>query len=438
MSKEEILNILKQKNIISSNNKKKFCWKKYWDSEIEIIFDEFKKSYRSEDEAWFCLLHNVEPYKCEICGNIAKFTGSIKSKILGYNTTCEFCSPNKVKNKLEKFSQTINKRTNEDRKKIIEKRKKTNLKKYGDENYTLFGSDKFKQTLKEKYGDEHFNNREKYKETCLERYGVTCNLSLNSSERSQKIWDERYNEIINKIKQTNLLNYGVEFPGQSQIVIDKIINKKKVNVSDIEKLYNCTQQRKLFKKYGQGWKALHLEKIIIGGRKFISNDYISLIEKYNNESHNKNLYVSIEEKELLNYIKSIYKYEIFENVTNIISNNNYRYYELDIYLPKEKIAFEFNGIYWHSINYKDKYYHQRKTLLCYAQNVQLIHIWENDWNNNKDKIKKQIKELLSGKDCSKYNWISIHDYHNYKLSEPEEIHINNLTIYNEGKFIKNI
>ena len=366
MSKEEILNILKQKNIISSNNKKKFCWKKYWDSEIAVIFDEFKKSYRSEDEAWFCLLHNVEPYKCEICGNIAKFTGSIKSKILGYNTTCEFCSPNKVKNKLEKFSQTINKRTNEDRKKIIEKRKKTNLKKYGDENYTLFGSDKFKQTLKEKYGDEHFNNREKYKETCLERYGVTCNLSLNSSERSQKIWDERYNEIINKIKQTNLLNYGVEFPGQSQIVIDKIINKKKVNVSDIEKLYNCTQQRKLFKKYGQGWKALHLEKIIIGGRKFISNDYISLIEKYNNESHNKNLYVSIEEKELLNYIKSIYKYEIFENVTNIISNNNYRYYELDIYLPKEKIAFEFNGIYWHSTNYKDKYYNQRKTLLCYA------------------------------------------------------------------------
>ena len=67
------------------------------------------------------------------------------------------------------------------------------------------------------------------------------------------------------------------------------------------------------------------------------------------------------------------------------------------------------------------------------QNNEIITI-----SNNKDKIKKQIKELLSGKDCSKYNWISIHDYHNYKLSEPEEIHINNLTIYNEGKFIKNI
>ena len=88
----------------------------------------------------------------------------------------------------------------------------------------------------------------------LERYGVTCNLSLNASERTQKTWNEHYNEIINKIKCTNIRKIGVEFPGQCNKVIEKIIKKKKINVSDIEKKYNCTQQRKLFKLYGQGWK----------------------------------------------------------------------------------------------------------------------------------------------------------------------------------------
>ena len=438
MLKEEILTIFKQKNILSLNNKKHFCWQKYWDLEAEQIFNEFKQNYRTDTEAWFCLLHNVEPYHCEICGELAKFTGNVKSKIIGYNTTCENHSPNQVKNKLEKFSQTISNRTDNDRKKILEKRKKTNLEKYGDENYTLFGSDSFKQTLKEKYGNEHYNNREKFKETCLERYGVTCNLSLNLSERSEKIWNNKYEEIINKIKQTNLNKLRVEFVGQSKEIIDKIVNTKKNNVLNIEKTYNCTQQQKLFQKYGQGWKCLHLDKIIINGRKFISNEYIPLIEKYVNEYHHTNLFTSKGEKELLTYIKSIYSGTIFENVTNVISNNNYKYYELDIYLPEKSIAFEFNGIYWHSINYKDKYYHQRKTLLCYAQNIQLIHIWENEWLNKQDQIKQQIKELLNNEDCSKYNWISLNEYNNYNLSEPEEIHIENLTIFNEGKFIKNI
>ena len=32
--------------------------------------------------------------------------------------------------------------------------------------------EKIKQTKKEKYGDENYNNPEKNKKTCLERYGV--------------------------------------------------------------------------------------------------------------------------------------------------------------------------------------------------------------------------------------------------------------------------
>ena len=56
---------------------------------------------------------------------------------------------------------------------------------------------------------------------------------------------------------------------------------------------------------------------------------------------------------MLDVIKSLYSGEIVENCRNIIKP-----YELDIYIPKKKIAIEYNGIYWHStaLN-KDMFYH---------------------------------------------------------------------------------
>ena len=61
-------------------------------------------------------------------------------------------------------------------------------------------------------------------------------------------------------------------------------------------------------------------------------------------------------------------YEIVENSREIIKP-----YELDIYLPKLKIAFEFNGLYWHNELYLEKNYHLNKTCSCENQKIQLIH-----------------------------------------------------------------
>ena len=141
--------------------------------------------------------------------------------------------------------------------------------------------------MKERYGDENYNNREKCKQTCLEKYGVTCNLALNSAENSKRVWDNNYDKIITKIKETNLLHRGTEFPGQSKDVVQKIVDKKLKRVSEIEKEYNCTQQRKLIKLYGQGWLNIDLEKIVIDGRKFIANENIPIIK---NIMQHKNLY----------------------------------------------------------------------------------------------------------------------------------------------------
>lgn len=53
-------------------------------------------------------------------------------------------------------------------------------------------------------------------------------------------------------------------------------------------------------------------------------------------------------------------------------------YELDIVIPSKKLAIEYNGIYWHSTLFKDKYYHLTKTKLCETKGYQLFHIFESD------------------------------------------------------------
>ena len=70
-------------------------------------------------------------------------------------------------------------------------------------------------------------------------------------------------------------------------------------------------------------------------------------------------------------------------------------YELDIYLPEKKIAFEYNGVIWHSEKFgKDKNYHLTKTESCKKQGIQLIHIFEDEWTKHKKIVKSKIKHLL--------------------------------------------
>lgn len=69
--------------------------------------------------------------------------------------------------------------------------------------------------------------------------------------------------------------------------------------------------------------------------------------------------------------------------------------ELDIYIPSLRLALEYNGVYWHSTKHiTDINYHLNKTKLCESKDIWLIHIWEWEWINNKDKIKTFLKNLI--------------------------------------------
>ena len=69
--------------------------------------------------------------------------------------------------------------------------------------------------------------------------------------------------------------------------------------------------------------------------------------------------------------------------------------ELDIVIPEKKIAIEFNGDYWHSVQAgTDKNYHLIKTKMCEEAGYRLIHIFEHEWDFQQKIIKEKLKAIF--------------------------------------------
>lgn len=96
-----------------------------------------------------------------------------------------------------------------------------------------------------------------------------------------------------------------------------------------------------------------------------------------------------QEEEIISFLNTFYKKDIIQNTFKIIKDR-----EIDIYFPLEKFGIEYNGNYWHSDLFKEKNYHQEKSLLAQEKNIKLIHIWEWEWLNKEQIIKSLIKSKL--------------------------------------------
>jgi len=100
------------------------------------------------------------------------------------------------------------------------------------------------------------------------------------------------------------------------------------------------------------------------------------------------------EKEIAEYVKTIYSGTILENdrtqVKNYWTGKNL---ELDIFLPDVRKAIEFNGEYWHSSD-KSKWYDEMKKKQCIKKNIDLLVIKEQDWYDDKVCYLNKINDLI--------------------------------------------
>lgn len=97
------------------------------------------------------------------------------------------------------------------------------------------------------------------------------------------------------------------------------------------------------------------------------------------------------EKEVYQYVVSLFDSheDVMSNTRSIIAP-----YELDIYIPSKNIAIEFNGLYYHNEDKKDKNYHYNKWKMCDYLGIQLITIWEDEWLYKQEIVKSMLSYKL--------------------------------------------
>ena len=106
------------------------------------------------------------------------------------------------------------------------------------------------------------------------------------------------------------------------------------------------------------------------------------------------------EFEIIEFIKSLVNTKIIHGDRTILKPK-----EIDIYLPEYNFAIEFNGIYWHSDKNKQKALKMGNRSLwkyneCKRQNIDLLHIWEDKYNEDKEYYLGIIRDKILN---DKYN-----------------------------------
>lgn len=64
--------------------------------------------------------------------------------------------------------------------------------------------------------------------------------------------------------------------------------------------------------------------------------------------------------------------------------------EIDVYLPEHKLGVEYNGLYWHSEEYREKDYHYKKFRKAQEAGIDLLQIWEDDWIDRREIVEKML------------------------------------------------
>lgn len=242
--------------------------------------------------------------------------------------------------------------------------------------------------------------KSKTKQTCIEKYG--CENPFQNQE------------IKNKIKQTCLEKYGCENPSSNEnIHLKKILTSQKKFGTDYP-----LQNNDFLLKIKNKFNISFLNKLIIKMKRISNIKPLFSIDEYNGTKQqlyrwqclkcDNIFYDNIDDGKIpfcnLCYPKSssLFEFRIedcFHADITIIKNsrNIIKPLELDFYIPNHNLAIECNGLYWHTEKFgkKNKNYHLNKTELCNEKNIQLLHIFENEWI---DPIKQNIwKSIINNK-----------------------------------------
>ena len=266
-------------------------------------------------------------------------------------------------------------------KKASKKRMETNIKRYG--TAVASNTPQKRKEWTEDYFKKHgvdWNKDprriEKSRKTCLERYNVdNGSKSKNSKKKiSQKRWKDKTEEELILIKNKSDKTY---FKNNVSERINKMLK-----ILDIELLGEYINSTTLYSFQCNRCKGIF--KIMWGTLKDGYRCPICYPRTPNR--------ISKGEKEVLTFMETVLNKKLIPNSKHIIPAK-----ELDIYSIDDRLAVEYNGLWYHSSpgpNSISSLYHLDKTEACNKLGIRLIHIFEDEWTFKKDIVKSRIMNIL--------------------------------------------
>lgn len=347
------------------------------------------------------IVNNITDFPvCPTCKKQYGFNKNIRLFRL-YNKHCSV----QCRNKDKILNQQIKNTCKLKGKQTAAKVKATCLKKYNVSNPSQVPEiiNKIKLSLKKVYSNKKSRKKiqQKIKQTSLKKYGVT-NYSKTAQFKTHMSNILKGNiEFIQKLNKIRYEKYGTTNVFEIPAIRQKQIKQKNDQAYSLILTWN-QYVIPLFKREEYVSRSHH--KIYKWKCVKCNNEFQFQLGKSTNVSNisgyipacpicyptHKNY--SKKQKQLCQFCKT-YFLTLIENDRNLIKP-----LQIDINIPQIKLAIQFNGIFWHSIDRKPPLYHLEKTLLCQEKGYRLIHIWENQWENNKEEIKNKLKQIFNNEE----------------------------------------
>lgn len=222
---------------------------------------------------------------------------------------------------------------------------------------------------------DYTERKRKTQETCLRKYGVTSTNKLESVKKKQieskiAIYGEDFaKSSALAAKNTVIEKYGVENSFQLPKSRAKAIESQRKHA--IEGFAILDDKIKAEELYSQFTTTQIGNKLGIG--------FSNVANKLNAHGIilDKHRFKSGLEKEVLEYVNSIYSGTIISGDRSVLGNKK----EIDIFIPDLNFGIEFDGLFWHSNI--EKNYHLDKTEMMENNGMSLFHIFEDEWKSKR-------------------------------------------------------
>lgn len=296
-----------------------------------------------KEKIWFYYNKLIKRPECKTCGNEIKFRERFD---VPYGEFCSLNCINENKDEMTKRQKkTFQKKYGIDfypqHKDFMDKQKKTKLERYGDENYNNLR--KNKETKLIRYGDEKYCNHSSYEKTCIEKYGIK---NFSKTTLFSDIINEKFKQIYEQLKIKNVNKNELE------IFCEKCNENYRILKHQLFGRLKCeTELCTICNPIGQAQRSGHEKKL---------SEFLTLLDVEHIPSYRK------------------------------LKNGK----EIDIFIPHSNLGIEIDGLYWHNELFTDPDYHLKKTNECRKQEIDLIHIFEDEWIQKNEIIKSIIKNRL--------------------------------------------